>query len=64
MTVVETPGFLREAATALTDDERTEVISFLAANPEAGGIMPDQRLAAAESCVGGDRDATSRPVCG
>jgi hypothetical protein len=41
MTVVETPSFLRDAASALTDEERTEAISFLAANPEAGDIMPD-----------------------
>jgi hypothetical protein len=41
MTVVETPGFLRDAASALTDQERTEMISFLAANPEAGDIMPE-----------------------
>ena len=41
MTVLETPSFLRDAAAALTDEERTEAISFLAANPEAGDIMRD-----------------------
>ena len=41
MTVIETPGFLRDAAAELTDEERTEGISFLAANPEAGDIMPE-----------------------
>ena len=41
MTVVETPGFLREASSALTDDERTEMIAYLAANPDAGDIMPE-----------------------
>ena len=41
MTVVETPGFIREAAAVLTDWERTDLISFLAANPEAGDIVPD-----------------------
>ena len=41
MTVIETPGFLRDAAAELTDEERTEVISFLAANPEVGDIMPE-----------------------
>ena len=40
MTVVETPGFLREAAVALTGEERTEAIAFHAANPEAGDVMP------------------------
>jgi putative transcriptional regulator len=40
MTVVETPGFLRDATAALSAEERTEMISFLAANPDAGDIMP------------------------
>ena len=40
MTVVETPGFLRDADAALTDEELGEVIWFLAANPEAGDMMP------------------------
>ena len=34
MTVVETPGFLRDAATAMAESERDEVVSFLAANPD------------------------------
>jgi hypothetical protein len=41
MTVVETPGFLREAAAALTEAKRLEVVSFLATNPEAGDVMPE-----------------------
>jgi mRNA-degrading endonuclease RelE of RelBE toxin-antitoxin system len=41
MTVVETPGFLREAAAALAETERIELVSFLAANPEAGDVMPE-----------------------
>ncbi len=40
MTVVETPSFLQDAASAMTDQERLEVVGFLAANPEAGHIMP------------------------
>jgi hypothetical protein len=40
ITVVETPGFLRDAAAALTEDQRSELVSYLAANPEAGEIMP------------------------
>jgi hypothetical protein len=40
MTVVETPGFLREASAALTENERAELVSYLAANPEAGDVMP------------------------
>ena len=40
MTVVEMPAFLREASAALSAEERSELIAFLAANPEAGAIMP------------------------
>ena len=41
MTVLETPGFLRDAAAALAEDERAEVVSFLAANPDAGDIIAE-----------------------
>jgi hypothetical protein len=41
MTVVETPGFLRDAAAALTEEERTELVSYLAENPEAGDLIPE-----------------------
>ncbi len=41
MTVVETPGFLRDSALALTEQERSDLVSYLAANPEAGDIIPD-----------------------
>lgn len=41
MTVLETPGFLRDAAAVLADAERTELIAFLAANPDAGEILPE-----------------------
>lgn len=33
--------FLRDAAAALTERERSELVSYLAANPEAGEIMPE-----------------------
>lgn len=41
MTVVETPWFLRDAASALTEPERRELVAFLAANPEAGIVMAE-----------------------
>jgi hypothetical protein len=41
MTVVETPGFIRDANSALTDEGRADMIFFLAANPEAGDIMAE-----------------------
>jgi len=41
MTVVETPAFLREAATALTEEERSDLVTYLATNPDAGDVMPE-----------------------
>ena len=41
MTVVETPAFLREAAATLTEEERVDLVAYLAANPEAGDIMAE-----------------------
>src|SRR5215471_3895541 len=41
MTVVETPGFWRDAAAALTEEQRSELVYYPAANPEAGDIMPE-----------------------
>lgn len=36
-TVIETPSFLRDAKSAgLSDEERSEIISFIASRPEAG----------------------------
>ena len=40
MTVVETPGFVRDASSATTDSEKAELIWFLALNPDAGDLMP------------------------
>lgn len=39
MTVVETPSFLRDAAAALSEQERANLVTYLATNPEAGEIM-------------------------
>lgn len=41
MTVVETPWFLRDAASRLTEPERSDLVAFLAANPEAGDLMAE-----------------------
>lgn len=41
MTVIETPTFLRSAKSLLTDEERIELVSYLAEYPEKGTIMPD-----------------------
>jgi hypothetical protein len=35
-TVIELDEFLRQAKGLMTDDERAEVVDFLAANPDAG----------------------------
>lgn len=41
MTVVETPFFLRKAAGLIADEERERLIVFIAANPEAGDVIPE-----------------------
>ncbi len=39
ITVVETTTFKNEADSLLTEEERLELVSFLAAHPEAGKVM-------------------------
>ena len=39
ITVAETPLFARQAEAVWDDDERTEFVTFIAANPEAGDVI-------------------------
>lgn len=39
ITVIETPSFLRDSKKHLTDDERKELVSFLAYNPAIGDLI-------------------------
>lgn len=39
-TVVETPTFQKQAAKLWTDDERLAFIDWIAANPQAGDVIP------------------------
>lgn len=39
-TVAETPIFTKQAAELFTEEERTELIDFLAPNPEVGDEIP------------------------
>src|SRR5580698_8884119 len=41
MTVVETARFLKDARALLSDIERAELVAFIAANPEAGEVIPE-----------------------
>lgn len=41
ITVAETPLFLRQAAEVWDEDEHMAFVSFIAANPEAGDVIPD-----------------------
>ena len=41
LTVVETPLFLRQAATVWNEAEREEFVSYIARNPEAGDVIPE-----------------------
>jgi len=41
MTIVETPFFLRKAATLLTEEERSDLVVYLGINPETGDVVPE-----------------------
>jgi mRNA-degrading endonuclease RelE of RelBE toxin-antitoxin system len=41
MTVVETAPFIRQAAKLWTEDDRNAFVDFIAANPDAGDVIPD-----------------------
>lgn len=41
MTVVETAEFMRKVKSLLSESERAELVAFIAANPEAGEIIPE-----------------------
>jgi hypothetical protein len=40
ITVVETTSFVADAKACMTDEERTEAISIIAANPGCGALIP------------------------
>jgi hypothetical protein len=40
ITVVETPLFLKKAAAIFEEEEQAALIAFVAANPEAGRLIP------------------------
>lgn len=41
ITVVETPLFLKKASSIFNEEERATLIAFVAANPEAGSVIPE-----------------------
>ena len=41
ITVAETLPFLRQAASLWSEDDRNGFVDFIAANPEAGDVIPD-----------------------
>lgn len=41
LTIAETASFIRQAADVWKHDERAAFIDFIAANPEAGDLIPD-----------------------
>lgn len=40
ITVVETASFVTDAKTCMTDNERSEAVNMIAANPECGDVVP------------------------
>jgi hypothetical protein len=41
MTVVETPFFLKKAASLMNDDEREHLVASVGLSPEAGDVIPE-----------------------
>jgi mRNA-degrading endonuclease RelE of RelBE toxin-antitoxin system len=41
LTIVELTPFLRAAAKVWSEDERAEFVDYMAANPEAGDVIPE-----------------------
>ena len=41
ITVVETDNFLSKAKRLLNDEEKSQLVNYLAEDPEAGDIIPD-----------------------
>lgn len=41
ITVVETPLFLRKASSIFDEEEEAALVAFVAANPEAGRVIPE-----------------------
>lgn len=41
ITVAETPLFIRQAAAVWDDDEREAFVTYIAAHPEAGDVIPE-----------------------
>jgi hypothetical protein len=41
ITVAETPLFVRQAEKVWNDEEREAFVTFIAANPEVGDVIPD-----------------------
>jgi mRNA-degrading endonuclease RelE of RelBE toxin-antitoxin system len=41
MTVAQTAPFIRQAAKLWTEDDRNAFVDFIAANPDAGDVIPD-----------------------
>jgi hypothetical protein len=41
MTVVETERFLKDARPMMPESERVELVAFIAANPQAGHVIPE-----------------------
>lgn len=59
-TIVELPEFLRRAKAILTDDERTVLVDYIAANPEAGVSLRGGLRKVRIPCEGGGKSGGYR----
>ena len=64
ITVVETASFIADAKACMSDEERAEAISMIAANPECGDLIPGgggiRQERTGESNAGGNEHAGQR----
>jgi hypothetical protein len=62
MTVAETAPFIRQAAKLWTEADRHDFVDFIAANPDAGDVIPDPADCARFAGVG--RVSANAAGCG
>jgi hypothetical protein len=61
-TVVEMPDFMRRAKSAMTDQERTELIDYLSANPDAGDALGGDLYKVRFARAGGGKSGGFRTI--
>ena len=64
ITIAEVPEYIRQAEKHLTDAERQDVLSYLAAHPRAGDLIEGTGGIPFASCAGAGADEARAEGCG